>query len=109
MIESGERDPRDRSAPWSHGRHDPARRQCTHSSVSTRHLIRHNAPRLSSIRLAGHSAPHTSETPSLHHDRGTATPPVKLKARPITVSFHSLWTRGSYWGTCLFILRGRCK
>ncbi len=32
------------------------------------------------------------ETPSLHHDRGTATPPVNLKARPITVSFHPLLT-----------------
>lgn len=37
---------------------DPARPPRTGWSVPATHLIRHNAPRLSSIRLAGPPAPH---------------------------------------------------
>ncbi len=75
-----------RSPPSLRARSRPARRRCTRCSVLKRRPIRHNAPRLSSIRLAGRRGT-SPETPSLHHDRGTATPPAELEVRPITVSF----------------------
>ena len=59
-------------------------------SVLKRRPIRHNAPRLSSIRLAGRRG--TSPETPIHHDRGTATPPAELEVRPITVSFDPFLT-----------------
>ncbi len=57
VCRSSEPAPQVRSAPSSHEQCHPAHRRCTRSSVPARRPIRHNAPRLSSIRLAGPLAP----------------------------------------------------